>query len=630
MKKFFASLWKTKLTTRLLFAVVLLLGLGLAFKGGFSQAKPRPVTTFRYDTGAARQVIVVRASGNLTNDATLEAQEFSGNSWRTVVGPIKAKIGRNGFSENHREGDGTSPQGIFDITEGFGSQKAPTGTRIQYNKTDQNSWWVSDPDSPAYNSPQNGPSDGRWRDDYGERLQDPKFATAYRFAVAIDYNRQYPATPYKGSAIFLHVGSIQPTSGCVGIDEASVIKILRWLDPAKGPKIVMGTDAWLLDPSPAPSVAGTPPVGLSILPAARILDTRNGVGAPARRVGPKSVTTLQITGRAGVPEDASVVVLNVTVDHPDRATFLTVSPGGAGPIPDASNLNVHAGDDRAALVLARIGTDGAVRIANDAGNVDLIADVVGYGSPNVKGGFEARAPSRVLSTRDGVGMADAKSRSPLGPNTLLDLPLSNVPVNATAVVMNITSTGATESTFITAFKGGTDRPNVSTLNVRANQDTANLAIVPLGPGNTVRFYNSAGDSHVIADVFGYLLADRGDRYVAADQPTRIIDTRSGLGDRGQISPDQPIILKLKGIPDNTTSVAVILTGVNASQRNNLKVIPSGQPDSPFSNLNLERGEASANLVVVPLGSPDRQDYIVNSQGVTDVIVDVTGWFVQHA
>ena len=630
MKKLFLSLWRTKLTTRLLFAAVLLLGLGLVFKGGFSQAKPRAVTTFRHDTGAARQVIVVRASGTLTNDATLEAQEFVGNSWKTVVGPIKAKIGRTGFSENHREGDDTTPQGIFDLTEAFGSQKAPTGMQIPYRQTDLNSWWVSDPHSPLYNTPQTGPSDGRWRDSFGERLKDPQYTSAYRYVVAVDYNRQFPATPDKGSAIFLHVGNTLPTSGSVGIDETSVIKILRWLDPKKWPKIVMGTDAWLLDPSPAPSVAGTTPVGLAILPAARILDTRSGIGAPARKVGPKSVTTLQITGRAGVPADASVVALNVTIDRPDRATFLTVSPGGAGQTPIASNLNVHAGDDRAALVLARIGTDGAIRIANDAGNADLIADVVGYGGTDVVGGFEARAPSRVLSTQDGVGMADAKSRAPLGPNTLLDLPLTNVPVNATAVVMNITSTGATESTFITAFKGGTDRPNVSNLNVRANQDTANLAIVPLGAGNTVRFYNSAGDSHVIADVFGYLLADRGDRYVAADQPTRIIDTRSGLGDRGQISPDQPIVLKLKGIPDNTSAVAVTLTGVNASQRSNLKVIPSGQPNSPFSNLNLERSEASANLVLVPLGSPDRQDYIVNSEGVTDIIVDVTGWFVRHA
>ncbi len=636
MKKFFAPLFKTTLTTVLVASVMIAAGIFAFTRGGVKSTKARPVATFAQDTGAARQVIVVRAKDFNTTDATLEAQEFDGTNWKTVVGPIKAKIGRNGFSASHREGDGTTPQGVFTITEAFGSQKPLDGVRLPYKKTDLNSWWVSDPDSPQYNTPQAGPSNGRWRESFGERLADNKYATAYRYAAVIDYNRA-PVVPGRGSAIFLHVGGNDPTSGCVAINEGDLTRILKWIDPTQSPKIVMGTDPWLLDPVDAPSVTGSAPVGLAVSAPRRVLDTRNGIGAPAKKVGPKSITTLKVRGVAGVPADASVVALNVTIDQPSVATFLTVSPTGPQPVPTASNLNAHAGDVHAALVLARIGADGSVRIANENGEANLIADVVGFGSPTVKGGFEARTPSRVLDTRIGLGMANPAASAPIGANTVLDLPLTGVPPNATAVVMNVTATGATQPTFLTAYAANgaapdAGRPDTSTVNVRPKQDTANLAIVPLGIGNVVRFYNSTGDTHLIADVFGFILGDRGDLYVPAEEPVRVMDTRSGVGSRGQLTTD-PVSLAVKGLPSSVTALAITLTGVNASGDTDLRVAPSDPGakanGQPFSNVNLHQGEPTANLVMVPVGKPSMREDIINRSGTTDVIVDVSGWFVSR-
>jgi L,D-peptidoglycan transpeptidase YkuD (ErfK/YbiS/YcfS/YnhG family) len=636
MKKFFAPLFKTTLTTVLVASVMIAAGIFAFTRGGVRSTKARPVATFAQDTGAARQVIVVRAKDFNTNDATLEAQEFDGTNWKTVVGPIKAKIGRNGFSASHKEGDGTTPQGVFAITEAFGNQKPLEGLRLPYIKTDLNSWWVSDPDSPQYNTRQAGPSNGRWRETFGERLADNKYATAYRYAAVINYNRE-PVVPGRGSAIFLHVGGNDPTSGCVAINEGDLTRILKWIDPTQSPKIVMGTDPWLLDPVDAPSVTGSAPVGLAVTAPKRILDTRHGIGAPAKKVGPKSITTLKVRGAAGVPEDASVVALNITIDQPSVATFLTVSPSGPQPMPTASNLNAHAGDVRAALVLARIGADGSVRIANENGEANLIADVVGFGSPNEKGGFEARIPSRVLDTRIGLGMANTTARAPIGANTVLDLPLTGAPPNATAVIMNVTATGATQPTFLTAYAANgaapdVGRPDTSTVNVRPKQDTANLAIVPLGIGNVVRFYNSAGDTHLIADVFGFILGDRGDLYVPAEEPVRVMDTRSGVGARGQLTTD-PVTLAVKGLPSSATALAITLTGVNASGDTDLRVSPGETGASgnvqPFSNVNLHEGEPTANLVIAALGKPNMRNDIINRSGTTDAIVDVSGWFVSR-
>ena len=38
-------------------------------------------------------------------------------------------------------------------------------------------------------------------------------------------------TPGAGSAFFLHSSSGGPTAGCVAIDDAMLVKIIRWLRP---------------------------------------------------------------------------------------------------------------------------------------------------------------------------------------------------------------------------------------------------------------------------------------------------------------------------------------------------------------------------------------------------------------
>ena len=56
---------------------------------------------------------------------------------------------------------------------------------------------------------------------------------------AIDYNR-WPAVPGKGSAFFLHVTNGAPTAGCVAVPQASLLAIMKWLNPAARPLISIG------------------------------------------------------------------------------------------------------------------------------------------------------------------------------------------------------------------------------------------------------------------------------------------------------------------------------------------------------------------------------------------------------
>src|SRR5439155_516861 len=88
------------------------------------------------------------------------------------------------------------------------------------------------------------------------------------------------------------------------------------------------------NPPPVPANSRFTP-----LPPARVLDTRNGTGAPQAQVGPAKSIDVQVTGVGGVPSSGvAAVVLNVTVTQATAGSYLTAYPTGTA-VPLASNLN---------------------------------------------------------------------------------------------------------------------------------------------------------------------------------------------------------------------------------------------------------------------------------------------------
>ncbi len=111
---------------------------------------------------------------------------------------------------------------------------------------------------------------------------------------------------------------------------------------------------------------------------ARILDTRNGTGAPQAPLGEGNPLTLQVTGRGGVPASGvSAVVMNVTAVQGTSPSYLTVWPADVSQ-PLASNLNFAPGEDIPNLVTVGLSPSGQVKIYNHLGSVDVVADVVGW------------------------------------------------------------------------------------------------------------------------------------------------------------------------------------------------------------------------------------------------------------
>ena len=122
--------------------------------------------------------------------------------------------------------------------------------------------------------------------------------------------------------------------------------------------------------------AGAPAKFITVSPS-RVLDTREGVGAAQARLT-RGALQLPLAGRLGIPASGvTAVILNVTVVQPSDGTFVTVFPSGTER-PLASNLNASVGQVVPNMVLARLGPDGSAMIYNNSGDVDLVADVMGY------------------------------------------------------------------------------------------------------------------------------------------------------------------------------------------------------------------------------------------------------------
>ena len=135
---------------------------------------------------------------------------------------------------------------------------------------------------------------------------------------------------------------------------------------------VAGTSAASLSSAPV-TPKGTM-VGFTGITPARVLDTRNGIGAAKTKLGAGRTLTLTVTG---LPAGTTAVALNVTATAPTTASYLTVYPGGK-PRPTASNLNYQTGQTIPNMVLVPLGPGNTITIYNNAGTVNVIADLLGY------------------------------------------------------------------------------------------------------------------------------------------------------------------------------------------------------------------------------------------------------------
>jgi hypothetical protein len=207
------------------------------------------------------------------------------------------------------------------------------------------------------------------------------------------------------------------------------------------------------------------------------------------------------------------------------------------------------------------------------------------------------------------------------------------------VVVNLTVTRPTASSYLTVYPGGQSLPPTSSLNFLAGETRANRAIVPVGPDGTITIYNRAGTSHVVIDVNGWYTGPGslagGARFVGLT-PSRLEDTRQ--------SPSGPLVdearsyqaagaagIPAAGGPDAPIAAVLNVTAVHAAATTGgyFTLYPADIPTQPLaSDLNFKGTQIVPNLVVVKLSPDGRFTLSSVAPDATHAVIDVLGYYTR--
>lgn len=138
-------------------------------------------------------------------------------------------LGRGGVvaAAQKREGDGTSPQGVWRMQRVFyrADRLARPETGLPVVPLRQTDGWCDAPDHRLYNRPVTLPfaasHEKLWRDD-----------PVYDLIVELDHNSA-PVVPARGSAVFFHLAheDYRPTEGCIAISRSHMLQVLTDANP---------------------------------------------------------------------------------------------------------------------------------------------------------------------------------------------------------------------------------------------------------------------------------------------------------------------------------------------------------------------------------------------------------------
>ena len=135
---------------------------------------------------------------------------------------LKCSIGKSGATQSKKEGDLTTPKGLFGLGLLYYRKDKIKLLKCKIKKRviKKSMGWCNDSKSKKYNQEISFPFK------YGaEKLY--RKDKIYDIFINIKYN-QRPIVKGKGSAIFLHLSNkkYKPTSGCVAIQKKDFLKIL--------------------------------------------------------------------------------------------------------------------------------------------------------------------------------------------------------------------------------------------------------------------------------------------------------------------------------------------------------------------------------------------------------------------
>jgi L,D-peptidoglycan transpeptidase YkuD (ErfK/YbiS/YcfS/YnhG family) len=201
----------------------------------------------------SNQCIVVVARDWNSRMAVLRAYERrnSGSDWQIHGPEIPVVLGKTGLAWGRglaqpdggnipikTEGDNKAPAGIFELGPAFGYAPASQArwVKLRYLPLTKQIEGIDDPRSRYYNQVVDRSKVPRV--DWHTSEQMLRADDLYKWGVVVRHNTL--PQPGAGSCIFLHIwkNAATATTGCTAMPEESLVRLLRWLDPAAPPLLV--------------------------------------------------------------------------------------------------------------------------------------------------------------------------------------------------------------------------------------------------------------------------------------------------------------------------------------------------------------------------------------------------------
>jgi hypothetical protein len=336
-----------------------------------------------------------------------------------------------------------------------------------------------------------------------------------------------------------------------------------------------------------------------------------------------------IGGVGNVPANATAVALNVTVTDTAGAGYLTLYPYGTTR-PVSSSINWAPGTTVANAVTVPVGSNGQIDVYGFGPSVDVIFDVVGYYDQSPGDGLIPVSPHRIVDSRPSSQVGAYSTPWTAGTSRRVQVAgINGIPADADAVVLNVTATDTSDSSYLTVSPAG-QQVQTSSLNWVAGDTVPNAVTAKVGSGGAIDVFNHAGSANVVIDIAGYFVAGQGAQFHPV-APTRVLDTRpdSQVGPyRSPLGPSSAVPLIVRGtptVPAGAVAAQTNVTVTDATWASYLTVWPYGQWAPRVSSLNWRAGQTVANSVLTPLGDLGIVWYF-NHAGSADVVVDVSGWY----